>query len=160
MKARSGVALMAVLLLLYIGLAGQRAWVLITTGDPVAIALGCALIVLPVIAVWALGRELWFGVRAQSLGEKLEAQGELPADSVAVRPSGRVLRDDADAVFPGYRAAVEQHPEDWRSWYRLGLAYDAAGDRRRARSAIRTAISREAASRRGGDRSGGGPARG
>jgi cytochrome c-type biogenesis protein CcmH/NrfG len=148
MNARIGVAVMAVLLLLYIFLAGQRAWLLLASGDAVAIAMGVALIALPVIAVWALGRELWFGVRGQRLGERLATEGALPAESVAVRPSGRVLREDADAVFPAYRAEAEQHPDDWRAWYRVGLAYDAAGDRRRARGAIRTAIRLETAARR------------
>ena len=44
--------------MLYIGLAGQRAIVLIADGEPVGIALGVALIVLPLIALWAIGREV------------------------------------------------------------------------------------------------------
>jgi cytochrome c-type biogenesis protein CcmH/NrfG len=147
MSARIGVVVMAALLALYIVLVGQRAWLLIASGDPIGIAMGIALVVLPVIAAWALGRELWFGVRAQQLGRRLEAEGGLPADEVAVRPSGRVLREDGDAVFPAYRAEAEAHPDDWRAWYRLGLAYDAAGDRRRAREAVRTAIRLEPADR-------------
>jgi cytochrome c-type biogenesis protein CcmH/NrfG len=148
MSARIGVAVMAVLLVLYIGLVGQRAWLLLTTGAPIGIALGAALIVLPIIAAWALGRELWFGVRAQQLGRRLESEGGLPDEAVGVRPSGRVRRDDADAVFPMHRADVEAHPDDWRAWYGLGLAYDASGDRRRARQAVRTAIRLESAQRR------------
>ncbi|MBW9109862.1 hypothetical protein [Microbacterium ureisolvens] len=140
MSARIGVAVMAALLALYIVLVGQRAWLLLVSGDPVGVAMGAALVVLPLIAAWALGRELWFGVRAQQLGTRLEAEGALTQDEVAVRPSGRVLREDGDAVFPAYRAEVEAHPDDWRAWYRLGLAYDAAGDRRRAREAVRAAI--------------------
>ncbi|MGK3953670.1 hypothetical protein ACLKM7_15250 [Microbacterium sp. I2] len=145
MSARIGVAVMAVLLALYIALVGQRAWLLLVSGDPVGVGLGIALVVLPVIAVWALGRELWFGVRAQQLGRRLEADGALPQDEVTLLPSGRVARADGDAVFPAYRADVESHPDDWRAWYRLGLAYDAAGDRRRAREAVRTAIRLERA---------------
>jgi cytochrome c-type biogenesis protein CcmH/NrfG len=148
MSARIGVAVMAVLLALYIALVAQRAWLLLTSGQPVAIAMGAALIVLPILAAWALGRELWFGVRAQRLARRLETEGGLPDESVAVRPSGRVLREDADAVFPAYRADVEARPDDWRAWYRLGLAYDAAGDRRRARSAVRQAIRLETRERR------------
>lgn len=148
MSARIGVALMAALLLMYIVLAGQRAVILLTSGDGVAIAMGIALVVLPLLALWVLGRELWFGVRAQLLGQHLAGENGLPAESVAMRPSGRVVREDADAVFPAYRAEVEQSPEDWRGWYRLGLAYDASGDRRRARGAIRTAIRLESAARR------------
>jgi cytochrome c-type biogenesis protein CcmH/NrfG len=140
MSARIGVAVIAVLLALYIVLVGQRALLLLVSGDPVGIAMGAALVVLPLIAAWALGRELWFGVRAQQLGKRLEAEGALPQEEVSVRPSGRVAREDGDAVFPAYRADVEAHPDDWRAWYRLGLAYDAAGDRRRAREAVRAAI--------------------
>ncbi len=149
MTARVGVAVMAALLALYIVLVAQRAWLLVASGDPVGVAMGIGLIVLPVIAAWALGRELWFGVRAQQLGRRLETEGGLPQDEVTLRPSGRVLRDDADAVFPAYRADAEANPDDWRAWYRLGLAYDAAGDRRRAREAVRTAIRLETADRRG-----------
>ena len=65
-----------------------------------------------------------------------------------MRPSGRVVRSEADALFPAYRADVEAHPDDWRAWYRLGLAYDASGDRRRAREAVRRAIRLEGAQRR------------
>ena len=140
MSSRIAVAVMAALLLLYIVLVAQRAWLLLISGDPIGVAMGAALVVLPVIAVWALGRELWFGVRAEPLGRRLEAEGELPDDLVAVRPSGRVMRSDGDALFPRFKADVEEAPDDWRAWYRLGIVYDAAGDRRRARAAVRTAI--------------------
>ncbi|SFS01543.1 hypothetical protein SAMN04487846_1482 [Microbacterium sp. cf046] len=145
MSARIGVALMAVLLALYIVLVAQRAWLLLLSGEPIGIAMGAALVILPIIAAWALGRELWFGVRAERLARRLEAEGGLPEEPVSVRPSGRVMREDADALFPTYRADVEAHPDDWRAWYRLGLAYDASGDRRRARAAVRRAIQLETA---------------
>lgn len=148
MNARIGVGVMAALLLLYIILVAQRAWLLLVSGDGIGIAMGVALIVLPAIAVWALGRELWFGVRAEQLARRLEADGALPEETVSVTPSGRVVREDADAAFPRYRAEAEQHPEDWRAWYRLALAYDAARDRRRAREAVRRAIRLEAGERR------------
>jgi cytochrome c-type biogenesis protein CcmH/NrfG len=149
MSARIGVAVMAVLLALYIVLVGQRAWLLLLSGDAIGILMGVALIVLPLLALWALGRELRFGVRAEWLGKRLETEGRLPSEEVAVRPSGRVERAEADALFPAYRADAEANPDDWRSWYRLGLAYDAAGDRRRAREAVRRAIRLESVERRG-----------
>lgn len=148
MSARIGVVVMAALLALYIALVAQRAWLLLGSGDPIGIAMGVALVVLPVIAVWALGRELWFGIRAEQLARRLESEDALPEDEVTVTPSGRVVREDADAAFPRYRADVEQSPDDWRAWYRLALAYDAARDRRRAREAIRRAIRLEAVQRR------------
>ncbi|MER7798114.1 hypothetical protein [Microbacterium sp. NPDC096154] len=143
MSARVGVAVMAALLALYILLVGWRAVQFLQTGDPVGIAMGVALIVLPLVAAWALGRELWFGVRAEQLARRLEIEGGLPDDVVATTPSGRVTRDEGDAVFPRYRAEVEADPSDWKAWFRLSLAYDAAGDRRRARGAVREAIRRE-----------------
>ena len=73
MSARIGVAVMAVLLALYIVLVGQRGWLLLQSGDPVGIAMGVALFVLPLVAVWALGRELWFGVRAERVGGRRRA---------------------------------------------------------------------------------------
>lgn len=148
MSARIGVVVMAVLLVVYVALVGQRAVLLLLSGDPVGIAMGVALIVLPILAIWGLGRELWFGVRAQQLAGRLEEDDALPDDEVMVRPSGRVVRTEGEAVFPRYRSDVEANPDDWRAWYRLGLAYDAAGDRRRAREAVRTAIRLESASRR------------
>ncbi|MDQ1083497.1 MULTISPECIES: hypothetical protein [Microbacterium] len=148
MRVRVAVAVMTVLLLLYVVLAGQRALVLLTSAEPVAVAMGVALLVLPLLALWAIGRELWFGVRAQQLGERLDAEGGLPDEDLPVRPSGRIEREDGDALFPRYRADVEEHPDDWRARYRLALAYDAAGDRRRARAAVRTAIRLEGAERR------------
>ncbi len=148
MNARVGVAVMAALLTLYIVLVGQRAWLLLISDDPVGIAMGTALVVLPLLAVWGLGRELWFGWRAEQLGRRLEREGALPHDEVSLRPSGRIVRADGDAAFPAHRAAVEGSPEDWRAWFRLGLAYDAAGDRRRARAAVRTAIRLERRERR------------
>jgi len=85
--------------------------------------------------------ELRFGWQTQTLGRRLAADGRLPDDSeLPRRPSGRVDRDAADAHFEVIRAQVEAAPEDWRGWYRLAHAYDLAGDRKRARSAMRHAI--------------------
>ena len=142
-----GVAVMAVLLALYIVLVGQRAVLLLTTGDPVGVAMGVALIVLPIIAGWALWRELAFGIGAERLSRRLEAEASLPSEEVDVRPSGRPDRAQADALFPAYRRQVEERPDDWRAWFRLGLVYDGAGDRKRARDAVRRAITLEKRSR-------------
>ncbi len=149
MSARIGVAVIAACLVLYIVVVAQRAVLLVASGEPIGVAMGAALIVLPLIAAWALGRELLFGSQATRLGRRLEAEHELPSEDLDTRPSGRVLRDEADAVFPQYREAVEAAPNDWRAWYRLGLAYDSSGDRRRARAAVRNAIRLERVARRG-----------
>ncbi|WP_404446702.1 hypothetical protein LG315_03650 [Microbacterium marinum] len=148
MSTRIGVAIVAVVLALYIALVGQRAVLLLTSGDGVGIAMGVAMLVLPVVAAWALWRELSFGWGAARLGRRLEDEGAAPTEEVDLRPSGRPVLADADALFPAYREAVEASPDDWRPWFRMGLLYDGAGDRRRARSAIRSAIRLERAERR------------
>lgn len=139
-RAIFGVALMAAVLVLYFVLVGVRAVALLQSDDGVAIAMGVALIVLPLIGFWALGRELVFGFTATRLTDELAAENLLPEELVGRTPSGRPLRDEADEAFPVYRAAAEREPNSWREWMRLGLVYDAAGDRKRARGAIRQAI--------------------
>lgn len=145
MSTRIGVAVMAVMLAVYILLVAQRAWAMLTSGEAVAVAMGAALLLLPVLGAWGLWRELRFGVRAQALGRRLEAEGGLPEEQLDLRASGRPDRAQADALFPAYRDDVQQHPDDWRAWFRLGLAYDGAGDRTRARQAVRKAIALERA---------------
>ncbi|GGI47952.1 tetratricopeptide (TPR) repeat protein [Agromyces flavus] len=140
--AKVGAVVMAVLLALYLVLVGWRAVQFVQTGEPIAVVLGVALIVLPLLAAWGIWRELQFGMRSQLLVERLGAEGALDL-GLPVRPSGRADRAAADAAFPRFREAVEAEPESWRAWMRLGLAYDAAGDRRRARRAVRTAIELE-----------------
>lgn len=140
MKGRIAALVMAALLVVYLVIVGQRAVLLMATGEPVAVAMGAALIVLPLIAAWALARELLFGLHTQTLVKILEREGALPVDDLPHRASGRPLRDAADAEFPRYRDEVEADPASWRAWFRLGLAYDASGDRSRARRALREAI--------------------
>lgn len=141
-----GAALMAVLLALYIALVGQRAVAFIQTGLPIGIGIGVALVVVAVIGALLLVLEFRFGIRITRLGARLEREGAAPADVVPVRPSGRPEREAADELFPTYRAAVERDPSDWRAWYRLGVVYDAAGDRKRARAAMRTALAKASTS--------------
>jgi hypothetical protein len=152
MRNRLAAILMALLLLVYLVLVTQRAVLLILTGEPIGIAMGIALFVLPVIAAWAIGRELLFGARTERLVRQLDAEGGLPVEDLPTRASGRPLRDAADAQFPQYQAEVEAEPSSWRAWFRLGLAYDASGDRRRAREALRQAIRLERADAKAGER--------
>ncbi|MEY4532720.1 MAG: hypothetical protein RI926_489 [Actinomycetota bacterium] len=140
MRAILGALLMAAVLALYLWVAAYQGYIMITTGIPVAIVMGVALIVLPVVGAWALWREIAFGIYSTKLVNILDSEGSLPGDDLPHRPSGRPIRADADKEFPAYAAAVEVAPASWRAWCRLGLAYDASGDRRRARAAIRTAI--------------------
>jgi cytochrome c-type biogenesis protein CcmH/NrfG len=148
-RAKVAVVVLAVALVGYLLLLGQRGVLLVRTGNPVAVGLGVGVLVLPLLGAWALVRELRFGVRTEAMGRRLAAEGALPPDDLPRRPSGRVERAAADAAFPAARAQVEERPQDWRAWFRLGLAYDAAGDRRRARAALRHAADLHDAERAG-----------
>jgi predicted TPR repeat methyltransferase len=74
------------------------------------------------------------------MAKVLEAEGGLPVDNLPRTPAGRIVRAAADAEFEKYRVEAEVAPEDWRSWFRLSCAYDAAGDRKRARESMRDAV--------------------
>ncbi|MFC9559206.1 hypothetical protein [Agromyces sp. NPDC056965] len=139
MTTKLGALIMAALLVLYLALAGWRAVQFMATGEPIAIAMGVALLVLPLIALWALWRELSFGIRSHELVKRLDAEGGLDLE-LPVLPSGRPERAAARAAIDGFRATADAAPESWQAALRLGLAYDAAGDRRNARQAVRRAI--------------------
>ena len=141
MRIRLIVGLLTAALIVYFWLLTDRAVALLTSGSVAGIALGIGVLLLPVLGVVVVVFELRFGWQTQTLGRRLAADGGLPDDSeLPRRPSGRVDRDAADAHFNLIRAQVEAAPEDWRGWYRLAHAYDLAGDRKRAREAMRQAI--------------------
>ena len=140
MRTRIAVVIMAALLALYLIFAVRYGFILIGVGQPIPIVIGVALLILPVVGAWAMVSEILFAVRADRLAKRLEDEGGMPTEQVPVSASGRVDRAAADALFPSYKAAVDAAPESWRAWFRLALAYDASGDRRRARWATRTAI--------------------
>ncbi len=140
MRVRFSVVLMAVVLVLYLALVGQRAIALVSTGVPIAIAMGSALVVLPGVGAWALGRELLFGVRAGRLVQTLADEGALPEFLEREHSPGRAGRTVANAAFATVRSGVESDPNSWRAWCCLGIAYNESGDRRRARQSIRRAI--------------------
>lgn len=141
-RALVGVVVMSVLLVLYFAFAGVRAIALLQSGTPIAITMGVALLVLPLIGVWALAREVVFGARSTALIDRLDEENLLPDDLGAATVSGRPDRQVADAAFERYRSEAEADSENWRTWARLGVVYDACGDRTRARRAMREAISK------------------
>ncbi|WP_294179286.1 tetratricopeptide repeat protein [uncultured Schumannella sp.] len=140
MTTRIGVVVMAALLGLYLVFAVRYGVLMIGLDGIVPVAIGIALLVLPLLAAGTIVAEVTFGVRAEKLARRLEAEGGLPDEEIPASASGRVDRTAAQAVFATYQQAVEAEPGDWRAWYRLALVYDASGDRRRARWATRTAI--------------------
>lgn len=139
-KTKIWVALIALLLVFYMAVMMQRAVLLLGDSDWVAKLLGLSYFVIPLVAAWALISEVLFGARTEQMARILEAEGALPEDNLPRTPGGRIVRAAADAEFEKYKLEAEAAPEEWRSWFRLSCAYDMAGDRKRARKAMRDGI--------------------
>ena len=131
---------MAALTVLYVILLGDKAFIFIQSGHLAGVIMGSVLIVFPLVGLFGIFVELRFGFRLERLSKTLLGRGDYPEFAFDVRPSGRPTRESADAEFERFSRAAEAQPELWSAWFALGLAYDAAGDRRRARSAMRNAI--------------------
>ncbi|SHU16263.1 TPR repeat-containing protein [Mycobacteroides abscessus subsp. abscessus] len=142
------VAFLCVALVVYFWIMGRSGVILMKSGEPAAIGLGIGIFVLPLIGLWAMVATLRAGFAHQRLARLAYEEGvELDVSDLPKRPSGRIERDAADALFESVRDEVEARPDDWRVWYRLARAYDYAGDRTRARETIRKAVRLEQASR-------------
>ncbi|WP_425954411.1 tetratricopeptide repeat protein [Xylanimonas sp. McL0601] len=136
-----GAIVVTLLLALYVWAIVGRGVAMIRTGEPVVVAIGIGALILPLLVVLLIAAEFRLATRVQRMADTLAATGELPVDDLPRSPGGRVDRAAADAAFAPYRDAVEAEPESWRAWYHLAFAYDAAGDRKRARAALRKASS-------------------
>ena len=140
---KATIALLVVLVVFYAVITMLKGVAMVRTGGAVGVFLGLAVLVIPLLGLALVLRELWFGRQCARLTEELEREGGLPVAELADlprRPSGRVDRGAADAHFAKIREETEAEPDRWQAWYRLSLAYDAAGDRSRARAAARHAI--------------------
>ncbi|OBF59563.1 hypothetical protein A5787_21225 [Mycobacterium sp. 852002-50816_SCH5313054-b] len=139
------IAFMCAAMLAYFVLLGRLAIAMIGSGRAAAVGLGAALLIMPVIGLWAMIATLRAGFAHQRLARLIAADGmELDTSALPRRASGRIERDAADALFATVRTEVEADPDDWRRWYRLARAYDFAGDRRRAREAMKAAVDMQA----------------
>jgi Flp pilus assembly protein TadD len=147
MSARRIALVITAAVVVYLGLVVVRGFAFLASGDPVAQGLGVAVLVLPLLGLGLAVRELTFGRATERLGRQMAASGALPVDDLPRRPSGRVVREAADERARMRISEVDASPDNWQAWFRLAVAYDDAGDRRRARAAMRQAITLEAAAR-------------
>lgn len=136
MSAKIWALVMTALAVIYVVLLGQKAVLLIMDEDLVAKTMGFALLVLPLVAAWAILTEVKFGIDA----ERLAKTNSLPPLEFELRPSGRATKESAMAEFERIKALVTEDENNWELWFRLGECYDAAGDRKLARKAIRKSI--------------------
>src|SRR5690606_13432300 len=143
-SARKTLVLAAVLtagVVLYLVLLAGRAFALLRSGETVGVVLGVGVLMLPFLGAWMVITTWMSGVRVAGEG------GRRDVSARPRRPSGRVEREAADAYFAKREAELAQAPQDWRAWYRVAHAYDIAGDRRRARDAMKRAVALEAEER-------------
>ena len=141
LRVKLTIAFMCAALLVYLVLLGRTAVLMISSGRAVAVVLGVALLILPAIGLWAMIATLRAGFAHQKLARLVAEDGmELDVSALPRRPSGRIERGAADALFDTVRAELDNDPGDWRRWYRLARAYDYAGDRGRAREAMKKAV--------------------
>jgi tetratricopeptide (TPR) repeat protein len=141
-SAKLGAVVMAALVLMYVALLGQKGYLFLLEPNPVAKVIGGSILVIPVVGAWAIYRELRFGLAIEKLGKLLENEGNWPRFRFGVLPSGRANKAEALQEFQEYKDAALADEDNWRKWFALGLIYDACGDRKRARSAMRQAIER------------------
>ena len=139
-STKVGAFVTGALTLVYLVVLGQFGVAMVLSGTPLGISMGVLVLVFPVLGIWSLVREFRFGVQVERLVKRVRAEGSWPEFNLEVRPSGRAVRASADVVFSEYAAKAEAAPGDWHSWFNLSLAYDAAGDRKRARKAMQEAL--------------------
>ncbi|MEV0281548.1 hypothetical protein AB0I22_34900 [Streptomyces sp. NPDC050610] len=140
MRAKIVYFALAAVLVVYFVLVGSRGVLLIEQGTVVTVVFGVAVLILPFIGAWFLWHTTKFARDAGRLARELEAEDGLPVDELVRTPGGRIDRDSADEVFARRQAETEEAPGDWRSWFRLAVAYHDARDTPRARKAMQRAI--------------------
>lgn len=138
-RGLAGALAVTALLALYVWQIAGRGVAMVRSGEPALVGIGIGVLVIPLLVLGLIAREYRLATRVQRMADALAEAGELPVDDLPRSPGGRIDRAAADAAFDERRAVVEQTPDDWKAWYHLAFAYDAAGDRRRAREALRRA---------------------
>ena len=134
---RNWVVLLSVACFAYACFALWRAWIVIQEGSLVATVFAIAISVIPILGVLLVIREIRFGIVMQQMGRQLASEGGLPRDDLPKEPSGRAQLAAAQIRFEELSSVADLH--QWRDWYRIGIAYEDARDRKRARAAMRMA---------------------
>ncbi len=140
MRGKYSAILMGLLTLVYVGLLANTGWKLVLVDSPTAKLMGTLILVFPLVAVWLTVQEFRFGFRIEKLSKQIERDGNWPKMDFELRPSGRPTKASAAVVFEQVSKQVAEDESNYLNWFALGLAYDAAGDRRRARAAMRRAL--------------------
>lgn len=140
MKTKILLSVISILSLGYISLSIVRAIQLQSYEEATGVLWQVGIVVIAGLSFGLIVREIVFGVQMQKLARIMNEEQQLLPDTLRKLPSGRTDREDADRRFEEIKAEVEQFPQLWQGWFRLGLAYDEAGDRRRARESMRHSL--------------------
>ncbi len=140
MRGKYSAVLMGLLTLVYVGLLANTGWKLVLLESPTAKLMGALILVFPLVALWLTVVEFRFGFQIEKLSKQIEAEGNWPQLDFELRPSGRPTKDSAAKVFEQVSKKVATDESNYLNWFALGLSYDASGDRRRARGAMRKAL--------------------
>ena len=135
-----GAAISIALLAVYVILLGDWGISMVATGSAVGVGMGLLVLAFPLLGLWSIYRELRFGLKAEAMGKELDAAGEWPVFQLELRPSGRPTKESADENFKTFAKLAEAEPQNWKNFFALSLAYDACGDRPRARKAMAEAM--------------------
>jgi hypothetical protein len=143
MRSRLLVAALVLITAAYCWGLGWIAWGFVRVGGVIGWGLAVGILALLVVTVWAVWREIVFGLQSARLARMYMPPVGAPTATDGTAPDRRTA---AREEFEAARGALEDSPgatEDWAAWYRLALAYDANRDRRHARANVRRAIAIE-----------------
>jgi hypothetical protein len=147
MRARTAALILSAVLVIYLGLCLWKGALAVYdgfhAGGAPAGLIGAGLLIFGFLGSWFLVREIQFGFATERLAVALADEDALHQDEIDAlprTPSGRIDRAAADRLFATRKAETEAAPHDWRTWYRLAVAYSTAKDNARARAAMRHAI--------------------
>lgn len=104
------------------------------------VPLGIGILAVLVASVWAVVREVRFGIESMRLARVLREEDGIPLDTAVRDEHGRIDAAAAQIEWQRRKAIVDSAPDDWRAWFLLGIAYDNARDRKQGRAAVRRAI--------------------
>lgn len=130
---------MSVIVAMYFAFAAQLAVSFLQSSSPVGVALGAALILLPLIGMWYLAQEWRLGLAVQRMADDLDAAERLPVHDGARTPQGKLTDEAAQELFASVSQLTRDNPQDWAAWFHVAYAYDANRDRRMARRSLRYA---------------------
>lgn len=140
MKTKILLTTISILSLGYISLSIFRVIQLSNYDDMTAVLWQVGIVLIAGISLGLIVREILFGIQLQKLARIMNEDERLLPDILPKLPSGRTEQSGADERFRQIQSEVEQYPDSWQNWFRLGLAYDEAGDRRRARESMRYSL--------------------